>query len=478
MKAVSATHSVMSVTVEIVDENSGEIQVADKSTEIIDVKSKANALKANVVSSDETTTTIDKEIENAPVEEKDEHGEQEEGSESAAETVEKQHDDVEEKEEETSDGGVASSRSNHQKKQNEEKKSGEKMDDEDIITIARSSRRICGSAASSSDSETADDAPLLPEEGPSHAVRLDMPGDKPASPHDKFPKTPFKTLVAFLMLVVAAAGNTITLSWIHERYPLTAPLPDIVFELTTKIPWGLRLCENLMIGSFASLLVLILFHRHRWIVLRRLCFIGSILYGMRCITMMVTPVPKADEDFQCSPRLGENATFSLIVMRGIWSMFGLGLNLFDNQKVVLCGDYIYSGHTLVLVVSALFIGEYSPRRFYILHWLSWLVCAVGVVFLVLSHGHYTIDVILSYFACTRVFWAYHTQAAHPSIRLSVQNHQAKEFWFPMLRWFEGDIRRPVPRRFDCPISYSQVCNAFRRVRPRGSRTGSARPAFE
>ncbi|CAB09114.2 Phosphatidylcholine:ceramide cholinephosphotransferase 1 [Caenorhabditis elegans] len=413
----------------------------------------------------------------------DDNGDEEKAENSegaAAEKVEKQHDDDGVVVHEETDG-VASSRSSHHDKQKpgETKKSGDgKMDDDDIITTARSSsRRICGSAASSSDSETADDAPLLPDEGPSHAVRLEMPGDKPASPHDRFPKTPLKTLVAFLMLVVAAAGNTITLSWIHERYPLTPPLPDIVFELIPKIPWGLRLCENLMIGSFVSLLVLILFHRHRWIVLRRLCFIGSILYGMRCITMMVTPVPKADEDFECSPRFGENATFSLIVMRGVWSMFGLGLNLFDNQKVVLCGDYIYSGHTLVLVVSALFIGEYSPRRFYILHWLSWLVCSVGVIFLVLSHGHYTIDVILSYFACTRVFWAYHTQAAHPSIRLSVQNHQAKEFWFPLLRWFEGDIRRPVPRRFDCPISYSQVCNAFRRVRPRG-RNGAARPAFE
>lgn len=130
-----------------------------------------------------------------------------------------------------------------------------------LFPARSSSRRICGSAASSSDSETADDAPLLPDEGPSHAVRLEMPGDKPASPHDRFPKTPLKTLVAFLMLVVAAAGNTITLSWIHERYPLTPPLPDIVFELIPKIPWGLRLCENLMIGSFVSLLVLILFHR-------------------------------------------------------------------------------------------------------------------------------------------------------------------------------------------------------------------------
>uniref|UniRef100_A0A8R1ENP3 Uncharacterized protein n=1 Tax=Caenorhabditis japonica TaxID=281687 RepID=A0A8R1ENP3_CAEJA len=105
------------------------------------------------------------------------------------------------------------------------------MDDDDVITNARTSRRICGSAASSSDSETADDAPLLPDEGPSQQVRIDMPGDKPLSPHDRFPKTRMKTLVAALMLVVAAAANTITLSWVHERYPLTEPLPDIVFEL-------------------------------------------------------------------------------------------------------------------------------------------------------------------------------------------------------------------------------------------------------
>ncbi|CAL2040500.1 unnamed protein product [Caenorhabditis brenneri] len=463
----------MSVTVEVVDEESQVVLVSSNNPDT--PGDNVDEVKVHEAPKSEIKTKIGKQIAHTPTEEKkDENGEQEqvEGSEGVAEDVVNNQDGVQEEKEETD--GVPSSRNS----QNKTGKTGEKMEDEDIITSARSSRRICGSAASSSDSETADDAPLLPEEGPSHAVRLDIPGDKPAGPHDRFPKTPLKTVVAFLMLVVAAAGNTITLSWVHERYPLTAPLPDIVFELTTKIPWGLRLCENLMIGSFASLLILILFHRHRWIVLRRLCFIGSILYGMRIITMLVTPVPKADEDFQCSPRLGENATFSLIVMRGIWSMFGLGLNLFDNQKVVLCGDYIYSGHTLVLVVSALFIGEYSPRRFYLLHWTSWLVCAVGVIFLVLSHGHYTIDVILSYFACTRVFWAYHTQAAHPSIRLSVQNHQAKEFWFPMLRWFEGDIRRPVPRRFDCPISYSQVCSAFRRVRPRGSRSGNARPAFE
>lgn len=113
-------------------------------------------------------------------------------------------------------------------------------------------------------------------------------------------------------------------------------------------------------------------------------------------------------------------------------MVSLGLNVEQNAGV-LCGDYIYSGHTIVLVVSALFISECkcslnslagygrfadSPRRFWPLHWAAWLAAAVGVAFLVVSRGHYTIDVILSYFVCTRVFWSYHTMAAHPTLRVS------------------------------------------------------------
>lgn len=48
----------------------------------------------------------------------------------------------------------------------------------------------------------------------------------------------------------------------------------------------------------------------------------------------------------------------------------------------------------------------------------WVVALVGVIFLVISRGHYTLDVILSYFICTRVFWNYHTMVAHPTMRVS------------------------------------------------------------
>ena len=54
---------------------------------------------------------------------------------------------------------------------------------------------FCGSAPSSStsDSDTADDAPLLAGET---RIRVEMPGEKPVGPHDRFPKEKGKTLVS------------------------------------------------------------------------------------------------------------------------------------------------------------------------------------------------------------------------------------------------------------------------------------------
>lgn len=52
----------------------------------------------------------------------------------------------------------------------------------------------------------------------------------------------------------------------------------------------------------------------------------------------------------------ENGTFWKITLRGLKQVSGLGLNV-QEQGPVLCGDYIYSGHTIVLIISALFLSE-------------------------------------------------------------------------------------------------------------------------
>ncbi|KAK6023795.1 hypothetical protein OSTOST_10407 [Ostertagia ostertagi] len=273
------------------------------------------------------------------------------------------------------------------------------MDDEPTSSHrpgdSAASRRMCGSADSTaSDSDTADDAPLLASG--SQTVRIDMPAsEKPASPHDRFPKERSKALASMDHVPAINDGGLIAI-FDALRY----------HDPGTQVLW-----------------------------LRSVNFLCAQNYGLKCDVL------------ECR------------YWRGLrW--VGVGLNV--RGKYTLCGDYIYSGHTIVLVVSALFIGEYSPRRWRILHIFSWLVALVGVVFLVISRGHYTLDVILSYFICTRVFWNYHTMVAHPTIRLSTQNHHRKEFWFPLFRWMECNVLKPIPRRFDCPLPMGRMRSVFRR----------------
>lgn len=93
----------------------------------------------------------------------------------------------------------------------------------------------------------------------------------------------------------------------------------------------------------------------------------------------------------------------------------MGLSI--NGQHVYCGDYIYSGHTVILTVSSLLIQEYTPRKWRPLHWLSWLVTCLGVVFVMVAHGHYTVDVLIAYYVTTRVFWMYHTMASNTILKV-------------------------------------------------------------
>lgn len=176
------------------------------------------------------------------------------------------------------------------------------------------------------------------------------------SSSNRFPRERHKAFVGICLLFVAAVCNDLVLSIIHEKVPEGKPLPDFVFANTPYIPEALVVSEYLMLSSFAVLMILTFLHKHRWILLRRIATIGSLLYFGRCLTMFVTQVPIADSNYYCSPKLEESdRTYLVIAARAMKIVSGIGLKI--NGKHTLCGDYIYSGHTIVLVVCYLFINE-------------------------------------------------------------------------------------------------------------------------
>lgn len=96
------------------------------------------------------------------------------------------------------------------------------------------------------------------------------------------------------------------------------------------------------------------FFRFRFIVARRVFLLMGILYLMRCITMYITVLPVASYTYKCSPP-AKNPN-ALMYLKRMWQLLtGFGLSI--NGKHTYCGDFIYSGHTLILVLTSLIITE-------------------------------------------------------------------------------------------------------------------------
>lgn len=43
---------------------------------------------------------------------------------------------------------------------------------------------------------------------------------------------------------------------------------------------------------------------------------------------------------------------------------------------------------------------------------------VGIIMVLLAHGHYSVDVVIAYYVTTRLFWAYHTLANNTQLKVS------------------------------------------------------------
>lgn len=283
-------------------------------------------------------------------------------------------------------------------------------------------------------------------------VRIDVPA--PLREEPRFPKEKWKTFIAFLFLVINFILTTASLALVHERVPdrdKYGPLPDVVLDHITAVDWGLSVSEVLIVICTNTAMLVLVFHRHRFIVMRRLFLLLGILYLMRSITMYVTVLPVASQTYYCSPKANVTSSF-LVVRRVLQLLSGFGLSI--NGQHTYCGDYIYSGHTVILVMSYLVIREYTPKRCYLVHWTACLCALTGVIMVLIARGHYTVDVLIAYFITTRLFWMYHTMANNTTLKQSGPNNfLSRVWWYPMFRYFEGNVGGPVPRQYEWPLPW-------------------------
>lgn len=286
-------------------------------------------------------------------------------------------------------------------------------------------------------------------------VRLDItetddcPSETDSESHN-IPGEPLKTLLAFIFLFLAWVATTTSLALTHERVPESDHLPDVFLDNVQYQPWGLNVSEILIMVSTWTAFLVTIFHKHRCIVLRRIFLLVGIHYYYRAITMYITVLPKSNEHYECAPKLNETTPLE-IAQRVLKLLSGMGLSI--NGQHVYCGDYIYSGHTMTLIMGYMVIKEYSPRRFFLLHWLSLCTTLTGILTLLLARGHYSIDVLIAYWITTRLWWIYHTLCNNHNMKDSgnSNNYLTRMWWWYIFRYFEGQVPVVLPREFEWPL---------------------------
>uniref|UniRef100_A0A671RU48 Sphingomyelin synthase-related protein 1 n=1 Tax=Sinocyclocheilus anshuiensis TaxID=1608454 RepID=A0A671RU48_9TELE len=154
---------------------------------------------------------------------------------------------------------------------------------------------------------------------------------------------------------------------VHERVPdmrMYPPLPDIFLDSVPRIPWAFAMAEACGVILCSVWLLVLLLHKHRSILLRRLCNLMGTVFMLRCITMFVTSLSVPGQHLQCTGKIYGGMWAKLQRAVAIWSGFGMTLT-----GVQTCGDYMFSGHTVVLTMLNFFVTE--CKDFCAAYWLIW-----------------------------------------------------------------------------------------------------------
>lgn len=258
----------------------------------------------------------------------------------------------------------------------------------------------------------------------------------------------WKTVVGMLYFLAVTWITAIVMVIVHDRVPdmqTYPPLPDIFLDNVPHIPWAFAMCEFTGLVLFIVWVSILVCHRHRFILLRRMFSLFGSVFLLRCITMLITSLSVPGKHLQCKARHVGDFSEKIAQAFVIWQGGGMLI-----QGVRTCGDYMFSGHTTVLTLLNFFITEYTPRSYYFLHTTSWVLNLFGIFFILSAHEHYSIDVFIAFYISTRLFLYYHTLANNRA--LMQMDSKRTRIWFPLFYFFESGVDGIVPNEYDSPLS--------------------------
>ncbi|XP_030603476.1 sphingomyelin synthase-related protein 1-like [Archocentrus centrarchus] len=256
----------------------------------------------------------------------------------------------------------------------------------------------------------------------------------------------WKTVISSIYVFLVFGFTSFVMVIVHERVPdmrTYPPLPDIFLDSVPRIPWAFAMAEACGLILCYMFLLILLLHKHRSILFRRLCSLMGTVFLLRCCTMFATSLSVPGQHLKCASKTYGDSWGKIQRALAIWSGFGMTLT-----GVQTCGDYMFSGHTVVITMLNFFVTEYTPRTWNLIHTISWVLNLFGIFFILAAHEHYSIDVFIAFYITTRLFLYYHTLAN----TRAYQHSRRARIWFPMFSFFECNVNGPVPNQYHWPFS--------------------------
>eukprot|EP01138_Halocafeteria_seosinensis_P011997 gb/GECG01012261.1/.p1 GENE.gb/GECG01012261.1/~~gb/GECG01012261.1/.p1 ORF type:complete len:517 (+),score=26.52 gb/GECG01012261.1/:1-1551(+) len=188
-----------------------------------------------------------------------------------------------------------------------------------------------------------------------------------------------------------------------------------------------------------STLIFVFSRPYRWLILRRFLVIYGSLALLRAFTVFATQLP--DSAAKCRAITPSAKSFDSI---DYYSVVERAMDLVIPIEPLTCGDMIFSGHTMMMMLHGLTWHTYYkvvPGTLVInrVKLMVWLLIFTGMVLIVLSRMHYTLDVLLAAYLALTIWNAYHRCADDVII-----GHRFHSVWlldglliYPCIQWLEA-----------------------------------------
>ncbi|CAH0515802.1 unnamed protein product [Peronospora belbahrii] len=207
-----------------------------------------------------------------------------------------------------------------------------------------------------------------------------------------------------------------------------------IYGHTTYIEWFDLPDEFLAaVGTLTSFILIL--HPRRLLIIRRFCFIFAIINLMRACCVAVTSLPDASP--MCISQFDTDRGNYKPLPIFPKAFFRAWKVLIRPSQHITCGDMIFSGHAVFLILCCMFARTYCvrsefstpfTRRFPSVLWMiryyNYILSAFGIFAIVGTRLHYTLDVLIAIYITIQVWLTYHWLMNHP------------EDTFALIKWLE------------------------------------------